>query len=90
MNQQQTIRLKLKLFAQYREDLGFNEADLVMPATITTVQQLLEWLHQAKPDWLEVLQAKDKLVAVNQALAVATTCLADGDEVALLPPVTGG
>ena len=90
MTQQQTIRLKLKLFARYREELGFAEIDLAIPVAITTVQQLLEWLLQTKPSWSEVLQAKDKLVAVNQELVVAAARLSDGDEVALLPPVTGG
>ncbi len=33
---------------------------------------------------------KEALVAVNQTFAGPETALADGDEVALMPPVSGG
>lgn len=72
--------LTVKCFARYRELLGFSE--LQMPA-VPTLGDLL-----ADPRFAPL--PKDALLAVNQSFADRATPLADGDEVALMPPVSGG
>ena len=67
-------------FARYRDLLGFERIDLP-PAP--SLDALLADAHFAK-------LPKDALLAVNQAFADRTMDLKDGDEVALLPPVSGG
>lgn len=76
------ITVTVRTFARYRELLGFEqrECDLSEPAS------LAELLAQPQ---LAKLPA-EALLAVNQAFATADVVLADGDEVALMPPVSGG
>lgn len=84
------ISLTLRLFARYREALGFDECKLSVPSELRTIRQLVDWLAGQRPDWLEVLQAPDKLVALNKEIVSQDTDFNVGDELALLPPVTGG
>ena len=60
----------------------FAEAGLELPAVTTLGELLRNTRFEALP--------KDALLAVNQSFAARTTPLSDGDEVALMPPVSGG
>jgi molybdopterin converting factor small subunit len=72
--------LTVKCFARYRALLDFNE--LQMPVVPTLGDLLADPRFQALP--------KDALLAVNQSFADPGTPLKDGDEVAVMPPVSGG
>ncbi len=72
--------ITVKCFARYRALLGFS--DLQLPAAPTLGELLADPRFQALP--------KEALLAVNQAFADRTAPLQDGDEVALMPPVSGG
>lgn len=67
-------------FARYRDLLGFERVGL---PTAPTLDALL-----ADPRFAKL--PKDALLAVNQEFTGPETALKDGDEVALLPPVSGG
>jgi len=74
--------IRVRAFARYRESLGFEqlELDLPEPAVLGTL------LDQPRFGALPA----EALLAVNQAFAQRDTPLRDGDEVALMPPVSGG
>jgi molybdopterin synthase catalytic subunit len=72
-------RVRVRLFAGLRERAGWSERD-VAAATVGDVWAALEL--GAEPEGL--------LYAVNKAYAPRDRSLADGDEVALIPPVSGG
>lgn len=72
--------ITVKCFARYRALLGFSE--LAVPFVATLQELLAEPRFAALP--------ADALLAVNQAFAQRDSPLADGDEVALMPPVSGG
>ncbi|WP_243301363.1 MoaD/ThiS family protein [Geothrix oryzisoli] len=72
--------ITVKCFARYRALLGFS--DLALPPA-PTLGDLL-----ADPRFADL--PKDALLAVNQSFADRNAPLADGDEVALMPPVSGG
>ena len=72
--------IHLKCFARYRALLGFSELEL--PLAPTLGELLVDPRLAALP--------QDALLAVNQSFADRSTTLADGDEVALMPPVSGG
>jgi molybdopterin converting factor small subunit len=74
--------ITLRTFARYRERLGFESLELDLPVP-PTLAALLE--HPR----LAALPA-EALFAVNQAFAGREAVLRDGDEVALMPPVSGG
>jgi molybdopterin converting factor small subunit len=72
--------LKVKCFARYRNLLGFTDLELPLAPTLGDLL--------AHPRFADL--PKDALLAVNQSFADRNTPLADGDEVALMPPVSGG
>lgn len=74
-------------FASLREQMGTGEL-AISAHTIEDLQQQLSLVLGA--DRAKFLQADNVRIAVNQHLVNDTTTLQDGDEVAFLPPVTGG
>jgi molybdopterin synthase catalytic subunit/molybdopterin converting factor small subunit len=74
------VRVTVKLFAGLRERAGWKERQLVGVDRVGDVWQALSLGDE--PEGL--------LYAVNRQYAGADRPLADGDEVALIPPVSGG
>lgn len=81
----ETSRVRLRLFASAREAAGVAEADLEGQ---DVEQVMLAAVGRFGPVFAEVLAASR--VWVNGAPAGPSTPLGDGDEVAILPPVSGG
>lgn len=81
------MKVKLRFFAIYREMAGAKEAELELEKE-ATVAQLLERLSQKFPQI--TINRAATLVAVNREYVDADFALTDGDEVALIPPVSGG
>lgn len=78
-------------FAQLRERLGMEREQLALAPGVHDVRSLIAALRQRGVPWVETLRdAAHVRVAVNCTMASAETPVADGDEVALFPPVTGG
>ncbi len=83
--------IRILYFARLRERLGLGEERLSLPADVGTVGELLDHLRARAGIWAESLgEGESLMTAVNQELARPQTPLADGDEVAIFPPVTGG
>ena len=80
------MRIQTLLFATYRDLAGTDSLELELP-TGATAADLVVALRGC--EGLAALPAEPAL-AVNQVYAPLGTRLADGDEVALLPPVAGG
>jgi len=76
------MNLRVRAFARYRELLGFEAAEWALPEPPTLAALLADPRLKALP--------KEALLAVNQRFASHEMPLADGDEVALMPPVSGG
>jgi molybdopterin synthase catalytic subunit len=72
--------IRVRLFAGLRERAGWSERDVDGVARVGDVWPVLELGDE--PDGL--------LYAVNREYAGRERALADGDEVALIPPVSGG
>lgn len=69
-------------FARYRELLGFQTLELPLPDPPTLGTLLADPRFQAL--------STEALLAVNQTFADRAWVLKDGDDVALMPPVSGG
>lgn len=80
------MRIQTLLFATYRDLAGTESLELELPSG-STAGDLVARLRERRG--LEGLPTEPAL-AVNQVYAPLSTSLADGDEVALLPPVAGG
>jgi molybdopterin synthase catalytic subunit len=79
--------VQVLLFGALREAAGARELPLTLPgpASVATLRALLEESHPAFGKLAGRLR-----VAVNREFADDACALADGDEVAFLPPVSGG
>jgi sulfur-carrier protein len=75
--------------AQLREQLGVSAMD-VAAGQIKNLDELKAHLSLQGPSWGAVLSNTKLLTAVNHAYVKGNQILADGDEVAFFPPVTGG
>ena len=83
--------VKLLYLARLRESLSMAAEDVVLPQGVCDVAGLRQWLCQRGQTWAsELALGRPVRVAVNHALAEENTAIADGDEVAFFPPVTGG
>jgi molybdopterin converting factor subunit 1 len=81
------MRITIRLFARLRDIAGAGELVREMPAGATAADAWRRLVEEF-PD----LGAYDSLIstAVNADYAKINTRLADNDEVAFLPPVSGG
>jgi len=78
-------------FARLREALGTGSEQIALPATVRDLEGLRALLVGRGGAWeRELAPGKPVRAAVNQAMAVGDVPVADGDEVAFFPPVTGG
>jgi len=81
------VRVQVKLFAMLREQAGRSELELEVPPG-TTVIALLDYVL---PSGERVRRLPPSMLyAVNQQYAPPDKVLEDGDEVAFVPPVSGG
>lgn len=81
------MRIRVLFFASAREAAGRGEAAVEVPAG-ARVRDLLDRISREFP--AVAVQVPNLRVARNEEFAEAGDALADGDEVALLPPVGGG
>lgn len=81
------MKLTLRYFASWREELGCAEETREFPAG-STVATVAEQVAAGRPR-LEGLR-RSTLLMVNQEYATPDTTLRDGDELAFIPPVSGG
>jgi molybdopterin synthase catalytic subunit len=76
------VHVRVRLFAILRERAGGNELELELPDS-ARVSDALEALG-------DVTQGLKVVLAVNREYVPADTVLQPGDELALIPPVSGG
>ncbi len=78
------------LFGRLKD--AFGAASIALPEGVGTAAELRAMLIALNPHLADVLRAKTVRIAVNQELAVdeAATPISEADEIALLPPLSGG
>ena len=83
--------MRILYFAWLRQMTGIDSEEVEMPSHITNVAGLIEWLKERNENFAEALSDFDSIrVAVNQEFAEPDAPVAQGDEVAIFPPMTGG
>ncbi len=81
------IKVRVKFFAYARELVG--EKAIVMEVNEgISVEELIDIVTDDHPDLEDIRE--QLIIAVNKTTVSPYRILADGDEVALLPPVAGG
>lgn len=81
------IVVTVKLFAAYQEAYGLPELRLELPAgtSVATVRDRLIAEHPELAQWQDLTR-----FGINFDFVEPDTVLHDGDEVVLVPPVSGG
>ena len=83
--------MKLVYFAWVRERIGRAEEDIVLPASLATAGDLVDWLKGRGPEYEHALAEPAAIrIAVDRVYAGREAALAGVAEVALFPPMTGG
>lgn len=81
--------ITVKFFAMLRQTIGTNEVT-VDAASATTVRELIDCLGDRFPEISKTIQDSKAMIAVNHDFSDIDTPLKDGDEVAFIPPMSGG
>ncbi len=81
------MKVTVRFFALYRERAGASECSWQLPEE-STLADLLREIRQAHPGLAP--PAVEIVAAVNEEYAEGGLVLREGDEVALIPPVSGG
>ena len=81
----------LLYFAWVREKVGRAREELVLPASVATVAELVAWLRSRGPEYENAFARGDIIrAAVNQTHVKPAASIAGAREIAFFPPVTGG
>jgi molybdopterin synthase sulfur carrier subunit len=85
------MHINLRFFASVREALGTSQESVALPAGVTTVGAVRDFLIARGGAWAEALSHERALrMAFDQVMCEPDARLRDGGEVAFFPPVTGG
>lgn len=78
------------LFGRLKD--AFGAASIPLPEGVATAAALRTMLAEANPDLADMLRLKSIRIAVNQTLVAdeIATQIGPKDEIALLPPLSGG
>lgn len=83
--------VSLRYFAWLRERLGQSAEQVELPPGVVDVAGLVAWQRARSPAYDSAFVPENRVrCAVNQEFAQGDAAVADGDEVAFFPPVTGG
>jgi molybdopterin converting factor subunit 1 len=81
------MRVRVRLFATYREIVGAKDVTWTADPG-TTLAEFLDAFLGRHPGLAS--HRDTMMLAVNRAFASPSAVLREGDEIALLPPVSGG
>jgi molybdopterin synthase catalytic subunit len=80
------MRVLVRLFASYREAAGVGQILVELPLGATVRDAIAEITRRVPP----VAEVRQLIIAKNHDYAGLDETVADGDELALIPPVSGG
>tara|TARA_R110002072_G_scaffold35177_23_gene104417 strand:- start:574 stop:825 length:252 start_codon:yes stop_codon:yes gene_type:complete len=83
--------MQVLYFGWVKSRIGIGKEELSPPPEVTDVASLIDWLKGRGDGYANAFADSAALrVAVNQEIAPLDAAIADGDEVAVFPPMTGG
>jgi MoaE-MoaD fusion protein len=80
--------ITIKFFASLKDNAGTGEMSIAFPGG--SVADLLTRITQEHPALAGVLSSNALMISINQEFVRANAIVRDGDEVALMPPFSGG
>jgi sulfur-carrier protein len=85
------MSIKLVYFAWVRERIGKPEETVELPASVTTVRELMDWLATRGEEYAYAFENAPLIrAAIDKTHAKHDMPLAGAREIAFFPPMTGG
>ena len=85
------MNIKVLYFARLKEAVNYSTEEIDLPADISTITGLKNFLSLRGETWANLFSGKQVIrAAINHALVDDLANIQAGDEVAFFPPVTGG
>jgi molybdopterin synthase sulfur carrier subunit len=83
--------VKLVFLGRFREIAAPHLSDLARPADVATLSDLQAWLGAREPVLASALRGARTQIAINQEIVRDPGhSIGDNDEIAFLPPMSGG
>ncbi len=83
--------LQIHYFASVREAMGREREQVDLPPDVASVAELIPYLRSRDSAFARMFAEHETLLAaVNQTVAGNERAIADGDEIAFFPPMSGG
>jgi len=83
--------VKIRYFAWVRERIGKPEEDVAVPASVTTVGELVQWLSARGEEYAFAFEnPKVVRAAIDKNHVRPEASLKGAHEIAFFPPMTGG
>ena len=83
--------MKIRYFAWVRERVGKPEEEIVLPAGVTTVGQLMDWLAGRGEEYAYAFENRKVIrAAIDRTHVRPETTIGRASEIAFFPPMTGG
>lgn len=83
--------VKLVFLGKFGDIAPAGLAQVALPGEVRTLSDLKSWLSRQQPLLGQAMAATTTRLVVNQCVAHDMTApVADGDEIAFLPPMSGG
>lgn len=84
------MSVRVLFFASLRDATGTEEIEIDLQEKISLEGLIQKLTTRLTDEAVQALSAENVRVAINQTLASGSVQIESGDEVAFLPPVTGG
>jgi molybdopterin synthase sulfur carrier subunit len=83
--------VKLRYFAWVRERVGKPEEEIELPASVTTIADLMAWLARRGEEYAHAFENPKVIrAAIDRSHVRAEAAIAGAREIAFFPPMTGG
>ena len=83
--------MKIIYFSWLKETLGTSEENVMPPASIKNIDNLIKWLSAKSIKHRKVfLKSKNIRCAINRQIVNKSSKIRNKDEIAFFPPFTGG
>jgi len=77
-------------FGPLKDLMGYGQTEIDLPASISTRAALVDFLAQGNTHMSEALNAPTVRIIINNEIAVDDGDLSNAQELAFLPPLSGG